>query len=119
MEYLQYWEPWMEWDYKEPSSFKPYYKWNTFNTIIDKDGSIVKDYGFKPYYKWNTFNTANTYLDEVKHCISFKPYYKWNTFNTEVENNMDDAICFFNNYYKWNTFNTEDKEILVKRLKRF
>ena len=37
--------------------FKPYYKWNTFNThssivLVDYD-----DNGFKPYYKWNTFNT--------------------------------------------------------------
>ena len=39
-------------------SFKPYYKWNIFNTygvnMIQFDES-----GFKPYYKWNTFNTKN------------------------------------------------------------
>ena len=36
-------------------SFKPYYKWITFNikwTVIL--GSIAL--GFKPYYKWITFN---------------------------------------------------------------
>ena len=39
------------------NSFKPYYKWNTFNTII-KDISFCTSYlSFKPYYKWNTFNT--------------------------------------------------------------
>ena len=62
-------------------SFKPYYKWNTFNTanpgsipgkafyvlnlIINGIPSIPYDIqegnfdriGFKPYYKWNTFNT--------------------------------------------------------------
>ena len=37
-------------------SFKPYYKWNTFNTLrIDVD--LEQSVGFKPYYKWNTFNT--------------------------------------------------------------
>ena len=37
-------------------SFKPYYKWNTFNTdwfYFDGYGN----FGFKPYYNWNTFNT--------------------------------------------------------------
>ena len=37
---------------------------------------------FKPYYKWNTFNTSNWILYFRQYCISFKPYYKWNTFNT-------------------------------------
>ena len=62
------------------TSFKPYYKWNTFNTpqyhpvyyilvvlnlIINGIPSILGSIawysfdilGFKPYYKWNTFNT--------------------------------------------------------------
>ena len=38
--------------------------------------------GFKPYYKWNTFNTKDITDYEVRKNISFKPYYKWNTFNT-------------------------------------
>ena len=57
MEYLQY--------YKEVSEealrdgFKPYYKWNTFNTIqlnLKKKQCML--FRFKPYYKWNTFNTV-------------------------------------------------------------
>ena len=36
--------------------FKPYYKWNTFNTGGGYHQPLVK-YSFKPYYKWNTFNT--------------------------------------------------------------
>ena len=38
------------------SSFKPCYKWNTFNT---KEGGSVEwlGFSFKPCYKWNTFNT--------------------------------------------------------------
>ena len=40
-------------------SFKPYYKWNTFNTveILDADPKDIF-ISFKPYYKWNTFNTS-------------------------------------------------------------
>ena len=45
--------------YKSPC-FKPYYKWNTFNTLDNTkvDASDIKA-GFKPYYKWNTFNTPS------------------------------------------------------------
>ena len=54
MEYLQYISTDME--NEMCPSFKPYYKWNTFNTRIGKnwDFSVTS---FKPYYKWNTFNT--------------------------------------------------------------
>ena len=39
-------------------SFKPYYKWNTFNTMSEDELELLKgELGFKPYYKWNTFNT--------------------------------------------------------------
>ena len=45
-------------------------------------GAVCDTYSFKPYYKWITFNT---YKLEVlwKRLIRFKPYYKWITFNTE------------------------------------
>ena len=39
-------------------SFKPCYKWNTFNTW-KKSQSYSEDVGFKPCYKWNTFNTTS------------------------------------------------------------
>ena len=39
---------------------------------------------FKPYYKWNTFNTKNVKSIRIKKA-SFKPYYKWNTFNTSLQ----------------------------------
>ena len=43
----------------EVKSFKPYYKWNTFNTIVsNKYLKTLVLMSFKPYYKWNTFNTA-------------------------------------------------------------
>ena len=39
-------------------SFKPYYKWNTFNTKVKPAEFQSDELGcFKPYYKWNTFNT--------------------------------------------------------------
>ena len=63
-------------------SFKPYYKWITFNTLILAP-LAVSTQSFKPYYKWITFNTEK--LDKFKdfqNLFSFKPYYKWITFNT-------------------------------------
>ena len=39
--------------------FKPYYKWNTFNTLVLTLKSLMNVFSFKPYYKWNTFNTTN------------------------------------------------------------
>ena len=66
---------------QEYLGFKPYYKWNTFNTVYA--GMAVGFNGrFKPYYKWNTFNTITEIEVDGESLISFKPYYKWNTFNT-------------------------------------
>ena len=49
-----------------------------FVYLQEKD--ILKS--FKPYYKWITFNT-NFILQTYQICLSsFKPYYKWITFNT-------------------------------------
>ena len=81
MEYLQYLSDDYLNDYKY-NGFKPYYKWNTFNT--ERKAEILKEMalGFKPYYKWNTFNTKIPISIKIKILISFKPYYKWNTFNT-------------------------------------
>ena len=39
--------------------FKPYYKWNTFNTVGGISQELIQGLGFKPYYKWNTFNTMS------------------------------------------------------------
>ena len=39
-------------------SFKPYYKWITFNTEELKDVVKEEKVRFKPYYKWITFNTV-------------------------------------------------------------
>ena len=40
-----------------PFSFKPYYKWITFNIAIHVSYMGYKSsQSFKPYYKWITFN---------------------------------------------------------------
>ena len=54
--------------YKSVKSFKPYYNWNTFNTMEKKDFSILLD-SFKPYYNWNTFNTLDLNQVEKYLCI--------------------------------------------------
>ena len=42
------------------------------------------EFSFKPYYKWITFNTSTKF--STHHLkVSFKPYYKWITFNTQNE----------------------------------
>ena len=48
----------------------------------DKSKNGHYGYSFKPYYKWNTFNTLVIYIKSIFSLLCFKPYYKWNTFNT-------------------------------------
>ena len=45
-------------------SFKPYYKWITFNTTILKELQETS-FCFKPYYKWITFNTLTKGMNVV------------------------------------------------------
>ena len=49
-------------------------------------------FSFKPCYKWNTFNTNLLPLRKLEICLCFKPCYKWNTFNT-IET-VDDSSAF-------------------------
>ena len=37
---------------------------------------------FKPYYKWITLNTLKTVVAQLTDNSRFKPYYKWITLNT-------------------------------------
>ena len=37
-------------------SFKPYYKWITFNISLFPHLPLILFLCFKPYYKWITFN---------------------------------------------------------------
>ena len=52
---------------------------------------------FKPYYKWNTFNTwkVSHKFTAYDHSFSFKPYYKWNTFNTRRQYRMSPQLNEF------------------------
>ena len=92
------------------TSFKPCYKWNTFNTaymseyickVINVLNLVISGIpsihhftisllntfdSFKPCYKWNTFNTYKDVKIHQKIKKSFKPCYKWNTFNTWLKN---------------------------------
>ena len=84
MEYLQYYKKMIMKKMMLHLSFKPYYKWNTFNTI--KINLLIYILlSFKPYYKWNTFNTNSNNMLVRSALLSFKPYYKWNTFNTIIK----------------------------------
>ena len=50
-------------------SFKPCYKWNTFNTmtLTDKLNQVV--IRFKPCYKWNTFNTRDELVSGLESLV--------------------------------------------------
>ena len=89
-------------------SFKPYYNWNTFNTGGWLDTQSDSPFSFKPYYNWNTFNTLGyTVYKCIKNC--FKPYYNWNTFNTrQIKEILSSSNICFKPYYNWNTFNTKE-----------
>ena len=104
MDYLQYRNN-KFWQVDRFFSFKPYYKWITFNIlylsaakqsrtsvlnlIINGLPSICRydtinigvDLGFKPYYKWITFNILLLLHLQQLLMLRFKPYYKWITFN--------------------------------------
>ena len=57
MDYLQYYPVPLKQHSFHNLSFKPYYKWITFNTLGGIIMSVKEKDGFKPYYKWITFNT--------------------------------------------------------------
>ena len=50
--------------YSPRRSFKPCYKWITFNTVffICSTEEALSVLGFKPCYKWITFNTDSKHL---------------------------------------------------------
>ena len=56
----------------------------------------MKMQSFKPYYKWITFNTMKRKNENRFEGISFKPYYKWITFNTLIGCFTNDSIIVLN-----------------------
>ena len=48
-------------------------------------------FSFKPCYKWNTFNT-DIQVVMLMNFGGFKPCYKWNTFNTELAKELDNKV---------------------------
>ena len=110
MDYLQYYKDKSNGNINTSISFKPCYKWITFNTKKELQDLLGHPVGFKPCYKWITFNTSQKELLEKKKLqevlnlvinglpsiptqqqhttclrICFKPCYKWITFNTLTE----------------------------------
>ena len=81
MEYLQYLQNLVL--ELQISSFKPYYKWNTFNTIIAYTGSAKKLYKVLNLIINGIPSIRDKTLGKMRvDAYCFKPYYKWNTFNT-------------------------------------
>ena len=71
----------METPKDEVLCFKPYYKWNTFNTYTEAYGEWIMNEVL------NLIINGIPSIRKENECISlsefcFKPYYKWNTFNT-------------------------------------
>ena len=57
---------------------------NLQHNVKDKDEALKIARGFKPYYKWITFNTLVQGHMGATYTLGFKPYYKWITFNTRI-----------------------------------
>ena len=75
----------INWKLLAKCSFKPCYKWITFNTDHYKILNGIIHMGFKPCYKWITFNTLTSATAPFLPLTGFKPCYKWITFNTETK----------------------------------
>ena len=86
----------------------------TFNTSTFIAGaSSPSTVSFKPCYKWMTFNTVMGLVDETGKTMSFKPCYKWMTFNTKFQKSTTISLGSFKPCYKWMTFNTLTKGMNV------
>ena len=64
-------------------SFKPYYKWMTFNTARDTDdGILIPNTVLNLIINgWPSILVSDNTLNSFSR-VGFKPYYKWMTFNT-------------------------------------
>ena len=82
MEYLQYVREIEKVEIRN-SSFKPCYKWNTFNTGIG--GVVIAGLGYVLNLVISGIPSILTRksIDGNNYWEGFKPCYKWNTFNTE------------------------------------
>ena len=122
-------------------SFKPCYKWNTFNTLKLFLGNtivvIVLNLVINGIPSIPLFKSINI----LSAIISFKPCYKWNTFNTflltelkffppnvlnlvingipsirDTINPLVNSGLSFKPCYKWNTFNTKCHSLFEMQL---
>ena len=108
MDYLQYGEYGLI--ASNFGSFKPYYKWITFNTNTIKTLLRAIAGGcFKPYYKWITFNTIASLKAQVAEKLSLVLNLIINGLPSILENEIEINklnVNGFKPYYKWITFNT-------------
>ena len=63
-------------------SFKPCYKWNTFNTELSNGLLELKDLVLNLVISGIPSILKMEGIRELLIYLSFKPCYKWNTFNT-------------------------------------
>ena len=143
MDYLQYQNKNYIGGFKNDDSFKPYYKWITFNTEeCPQSPRRAGELCFKPYYKWITFNTLPVMivgeddLDEVLNLIinGLPSILSGDTVIYALDNVLNLIInglpsihrkvvyvnfvnVRFKPYYKWITFNTHPFELHLLSLK--
>ena len=91
MEYLQYEEA-ATWKQVNVDSFKPCYKWNTFNTLKD-----VPQIHEREMVLNLVINGIPSILYQLSLLLStliksFKPCYKWNTFNTMLRKRIENEV---------------------------
>ena len=66
-------------------SFKPYYKWITFNTKTYLSGKLLTYSALVLNLIINGLPSILLYLLYIQlGYLGFKPYYKWITFNTDI-----------------------------------
>ena len=113
--------------------FKPCYKWNAFNTKVDKNGYFelavlnlvisgmpsIQQRQNEQHYRvlWLVLNLVISGMPSILYeesnmvhtGICFKPCYKWNAFNTQsfVIKTFPENLSF-KPCYKWNAFNTPE-----------
>ena len=77
-------------------SFKPYYKWNTFNT--DAMAKVLNNAMIVLNLIINGIPSIPLSSLYATHAArsGFKPYYKWNTFNTQLAESSRDDLAVLN-----------------------
>ena len=93
MDYLQYWN--LEVNLQKVFGWVLNLVINGLPSIHVLNGNGVNsDDSFKPCYKWITFNT-DTVHNRMSYTCRFKPCYKWITFNTKTQERYQEYMKLF------------------------